>query len=80
MGRSRNGHRIDAELQQCVEIVDGRTAQHAINQITLSAIRIGHADKRDARQPRQYTGMIGTHDADANNTRRSVALPSRLAP
>ena len=53
--------------EQRVELVDRRAAEDARDQIALAAIRIGDADQLDAGQPGQHAGVVGAHDADADD-------------
>ena len=67
MRRSRDRDGLDAELQQRVEIVDRRAAEHAGDKIALRGIGIGHADQFDSGKFGKHSGMVGAHDADADN-------------
>ena len=73
----RDGHGVDAELEQRVDIVDRRAAEHAGDEIALLRIGIGDADKLHAGKPGKDAGVVGAHDADADDAdpQRLLALP-----
>ena len=53
---SSDRHRINAEVQQRIELVDGRTAQHACDQFALRGIGVGDADELDVGNARPARG------------------------
>ena len=67
MGRRRDGDGIDLEVEQFIDIGDGGAAEGAGDEFSLLAVGIGDADEFGARQPRQHSGMIAAHHADANH-------------
>ena len=67
MSWSGNRHRINAEVQQRIELVDGGAAHHACDQFTLRGIGVDDAGELDVRNAGQHAGMVRSHDTDANH-------------
>ena len=67
MGRRRDGDGIDAELEQALEIGDGRAAERARDEVALGAIGIDHAHQLDAGQSGEDARVVGAHGADADH-------------
>ena len=82
MGGRGDGHRIDAGVQQRIDLVDSRAAERLRHEIALAAIRVGDADQLDAGQSGQNTRawllpMMPTPiDADANGRPRCSSRPA----
>ena len=67
MRRSGDRHRIDAEVQQRIELVDGCAAHHAGDQFALRGIGIDDAGELDVGNAGQHAGMVRSHDTDADH-------------
>ena len=76
MRRSGDGHRLHAQFQQRVEIVDRGAAQRAGDEIALRGIGIGDADELNSGKSGEHAGMVGPHGADADhaNAQRRIAF------
>src|SRR5215510_7797477 len=68
MGGRRDGHGVDAQRQQRVEIVDGVGPQRTGDEAGLLPVRIGDSDKLNPRQAGENARVVAAHDPDADDT------------
>ena len=78
MGGRRNAHGIDAQRQEPVQIVDGRSVERAGDEPRLLPVRVGDADKLNPRESRKNAGMVAAHDADADDSDAQRVLHAAL--
>ena len=69
-----------SEVEQFLDVGDGRAAERAGDEIGLLAIGIGDADQFGARQAGEHAGMIAAHDADADDADTQWTLRVRMLP
>jgi hypothetical protein len=67
MGRRRNGDRIDATLDERLDVGDRGATERIGHEARLLVIRIGNADETNARKIVQHASVVAAHDADANH-------------
>ena len=78
MGRCGNGDCVDVEIEQLLDISDGRTAKRARDEIGLLEIGIRDADKLRSRQTSEHPGMIAAHYANADHADTQQRLRIRF--
>jgi hypothetical protein len=62
-----DGNRVDAGLQQSIDVLQCGATQGPRHDVPLLTVRVGDSDKTHAGYIRQHAGMIAAHDADADD-------------
>ena len=81
MGRRRDGHGIDAEIEQRVDVGDGRAAERAARRIR-ACLRSGSATPTSSTpgSSGEHARMVAAHDADADHADAQCAPRLSLPP
>jgi hypothetical protein len=75
MGRRRDGHRLDAAVQQRLKIRKHRAVQSAADQFALLAIGIDDPRELNVGNFRKDARMVAAHDACADNANSQRTTP-----
>ena len=78
MRRRRDGDCVDTEIEQLLDVGDGRATERAGDEIGLLAVGIGDGDELDAGQAGEDAGVIAAHDADAHHADAQRMLSVRI--
>ena len=64
----RNGHRIDAEREQVINVADRGAPQGVGDETHLLLVGVGNADEPHPRKTGENARMVAPHDADSDHS------------